>query len=441
MDAQKLTIVTQIMASYIRIKDEMEQTYNKRIQDLITQKQICGNKINNLYHQQLQNAIDTIQNITTKNTNNLNREPITHTRVQQSSKHNNNGINLLLQAHEQLKNVPILKEDSNILSSKNNRENISNINNETANICSYCSKHFTRRSLLKRHVELAHIADIHNYAVNVQTTNRRANKTNTSNESTGNNISNDRLKNHLQKKHHNKLKKKQSANNDFDFEPSELSESSCSQPKYRSTSRIRARCSNTSRLDSDNNGDDSDNNGDGSDLSDEELEKLKKKIDEMNKNDLKCPICQKIGRDKYTLKYHLVVHTKKKPFKCCWCKKRYKRDCSLKLHQKESCEFRYTNVSIGNHNTNNAENKKRKKILKKKSSKKIHSAGKRRRNPKHDEVVELPPLKKSKKSEGKTSKGNNKDAVRNIEEDYVSMRDSDDSTSKAQSESESGSDY
>eukprot|EP01084_Bolivina_argentea_P063028 115139_1 len=409
MEAQTVTVVTQIMASYIKTKNEMEQTFNKRINDLITQKQICNYQINNLYHQQLQKAIDTIQNITTKNTNTFNQE----------------------QAHDQLNNVQIeniVKDDSNILSSKNKREKINDVN-KVVNICSYCRKQFIKRSLLKRHVEVAHIEDIeiNNNAINIEikntATNRRKKMTDY--------ISNDRLKNHLQKKHQNKLKKKQSAhssrrkvknkNSDSDYEPPELSES-CSPTKYRSTTRIRTRSSN---LDSDDNDDDSDDNDDDSDLSDKELEKLKKQIDEMDKNDLKCPICHKIGRDKYNLKYHLIVHTKKKPFKCCWCKKRYKRDCSLKLHKKESCEFRYLTATIANHNKNNSQNKKRKKILKKKSSKKIHSAGKRRRNPKHDEFDEIPPLKKGKKSKGITGKIFNKNVVSKIEEDYVSVNDTD----------------
>ncbi len=52
METEMNAVTIKIMHSYINTMNEMEKTYNQRIFDLINQKQICQQQINDLFYQQ-----------------------------------------------------------------------------------------------------------------------------------------------------------------------------------------------------------------------------------------------------------------------------------------------------------------------------------------------------------------------------------------------------
>eukprot|EP01084_Bolivina_argentea_P252525 423882_1 len=348
MEPQMCTVLSKIMHSYMDVMHEMCTVYDKRIQLLMTQKQICQNQINTMFYQHFQDAINSINKSKEEHKSHYpNQQQIQNDEQYNlnntiNTKHNKNGINLLLEAHQQLLN----------------NHNAENINNE---------KEEKKQPTNPIRVELTidkdnEIINDSVYGVEFITTNEENNK---KNEKTKNDTqficsfckksckSKAGLKSHIRKVHKNKRHKKQSvrksfkpikmlqkyknntdSDSEFNLSDSEsietLRDTSRSRSRGRSKGRTRGRTKKSKKI-----LDDNDNNTDY--VSDDTMKKVKEKIQTMDPKKLICPICKK----KITNTRHLIVHSKKRPFICDWCNQGYKRDCSLKLHQKKHCKFRH----------------------------------------------------------------------------------------------------
>eukprot|EP00483_Globobulimina_turgida_P013080 UN13104 len=148
MEDLMMTIVMQILHRYVNTMNEIEVTYNERIHDLITQKQLIHNQITNLFCQQLQLAINTIQTLKRNSIhyydNNYQQQSDYLSKNEQNNNNKNSdkfGINLLLQAHKLIKAKNNMDSPEQLVPPKN-------ISNKTRN-----------NTLLKRHVQLAHTYD------------------------------------------------------------------------------------------------------------------------------------------------------------------------------------------------------------------------------------------------------------------------------------------
>eukprot|EP01084_Bolivina_argentea_P252526 423883_1 len=346
MDPQLCNLLRQIMHSYTDTMNEMCGVYNKRINDLMAQKQLCQYQINSMFHQHFQDVINSINKSKEEDKSNY---PPQQQQIQNAdqyklnnninTKHNKVGINLLLEAHQQLlthqntentnnekgekkqatnpirveltnsKNNEIINHSDDgvefIATNEENNKRNKKIKNSRQFICSFCKKSCKSKAGLKSHVRKTH-------------KNKRHKK-----QGVRKSIF----------KPIKMLKKDRNINthsdSDSDFILSESEAIEILRDGSRSRSRGRKGTKSKKIL------------GDTDYVSDDTMEKVKEKIETMNTKNIKCPICHKQIATKAGLKYHLIVHSKKRPWICPWCNQGYKRDCSLKLHQKKHCKFRH----------------------------------------------------------------------------------------------------
>eukprot|EP01084_Bolivina_argentea_P108401 193737_1 len=316
METQMMIVVTQLMNSYIQTMINMDEMYKKRIHDLMTQKQIYHNQITNLFHKQLQNALNTIKKLNTKTNNFQPQSTNTHQQNNNQPNTNNNTANMANNLLSQPDNQRYTIHDIHNNSQQTNTQQPSKTN-EIKYVCNYCSKNFTRNTLLKRHIELAHETQ-----ANI-------------------NVIKDNSAIHLSQTHKNKLRGKSIYSNRKRMNKIKRKQMICSSDEDNHNTSESERSRSRSRLKRAILEDMDDSTSGVSDLSDGEMDILREKIDKMSRIRLKCPRCGKPGINKNGLKRHLLVHTQRRPFKCDWCKNTFKRDISLKLHKKQHCKFRH----------------------------------------------------------------------------------------------------